>query len=129
MPQVALRMTSSTVQAGRLIRAIGWFQLTVALSFAAYLLFEVLSSRDPRLDPSHEWYPLVAFALALGATYLFVGSALKKHASWSRWAGGILAIFALLYFPVGTVLGSFVLWFLIRGRHEGPARRIESRVA
>jgi hypothetical protein len=108
-----------------LIRAIGWFQFAVALCVAVYLLVEVVSSREP----VREWYQVEGVNFAIAAAYLLVGSALKRHASWSRWAGGILAIVALGDFPVGTVLGPVVVWFLVRGRHEHSAKQVESGVA
>jgi len=50
-------------------------------------------------------YALVALATGLGllATY-----------GWARWCAIVLAALTLLNFPIGTILGAFAIWYLLR---------------
>jgi hypothetical protein len=50
----------------------------------------------------------------LAVLYLFTGLGLLKYREWARWVAIVLAILGALGFPVGTVIGVLILWFLLR---------------
>jgi len=33
---------------------------------------------------------------------------------WARWLAFILAIFSLFLFPIGTVIGALIIWYLLK---------------
>jgi hypothetical protein len=58
--------------------------------------------------------PLIALATTLTAILAFlVGFSLLTRQSWGRALGIVVAILALLKFPVGTALGIYTLWVLV----------------
>jgi hypothetical protein len=58
---------------------------------------------------------LIAIVLmSLCLLYLAVGYGLWTMRQWGRVAAIALAILSLLAFPIGTVLGAIVLWYLLR---------------
>ena len=101
------------VKAGRVIRLLGWLSIIagVALSISMIMLlfarpdFEAIQLIAPLL--------LGAFYAAIGWLQLILGRALKQHKPWSRIVGIIYAALALLGVPIGTILGGFLLYWLI----------------
>ena len=71
-------------------------------------------------DPIGEFW--VTFALTCGVVYmllmaiaaLLAGWGLLRMKGWARWLAFILAIFGLLAFPVGTVIGALIIWYLLK---------------
>ncbi len=64
--------------------------------------------------------PLVALglgfslSLGLGVLGLIIGWGLIQMKSWARWAAIVLNAFSLIAFPVGTVIGGLILWYLFQ---------------
>lgn len=54
---------------------------------------------------------VVAWLHVLEAT-LYIGGALLTRQSWSRILAMVLAILGLFLFPIGTIVGAYVLWVL-----------------
>ena len=48
------------------------------------------------------------------ALYAFVGYSLMKLQKWARIAAIVLAVLALCGFPIGTILGGIVLYFMFQ---------------
>jgi hypothetical protein len=61
--------------------------------------------------------PVVTLALAIGL--FLVGSAVMRHEGWARVVGIIYGVISLLGFPLGTLIGCYILWQLIHGWSEG----------
>ena len=60
--------------------------------------------------------PLLSLAvvvIAMSILQLKVGEAIKEHKDWGRTAGIILGAIQLFGFPVGTIIGAYILWCLI----------------
>ena len=53
-------------------------------------------------------------ALASGIVSVIVGWGLLQLMPWARWAAIVLAIFGLLAFPIGTIVGALVIWYLLK---------------
>lgn len=69
-------------------------------------------------------YPLlywISTALVVAA-YVWTGLRLRLHDPRVRVLAIVLSVFALLSFPLGTALGAYGLWALMRRRREAPVR-------
>jgi hypothetical protein len=56
----------------------------------------------------------LCLTLIFTALYVAVGYGLLKLQSWSRIAAIVLAILSLCSFPIGTILGGAVLYFMFQ---------------
>lgn len=56
----------------------------------------------------------VGFMLIFGAASVIAGWGLLVMKGWARWLGIILAILSLFAFPVGTVIGALIIWYLFK---------------
>jgi len=69
--------------------------------------------------------PYLAIVLALvfvvfSIVWLVIGQAIKKHKEWSRITGIIINMPLLIGFPVGTLIGGYIIWCLVKGwRNSG----------
>jgi len=60
--------------------------------------------------------PVIAtFTVLAAATALFAGFSLLRRKPWGRTLAIVLAVLALIKFPVGTALGIYTLWVLAPG--------------
>lgn len=50
----------------------------------------------------------------LALLYLVTGIGLWRRKEWARWVALVLAVLGLLNFPIGTIIGALVIWFLLR---------------
>ena len=55
-----------------------------------------------------------AIALIIGILYIITGLGLWTMKPWARIIAIILAIISLLSFPIGTIIGILVLWYLFK---------------
>jgi hypothetical protein len=55
---------------------------------------------------------------ALSLPCLICGAGILARRGWSRWIGIPLAAVALVQFPVGTVMGAYLMWVLLATRFE-----------
>ena len=56
----------------------------------------------------------VVFVLLSGIAALLAGWGLLRLKHWARWLAFILAIFGLFAFPIGTVIGVLIIWYLLK---------------
>ena len=56
----------------------------------------------------------VVFVLLSGIAALLAGWGLLRLKQWARWLAFILAIFGLFAFPIGTVIGALIIWYLLK---------------
>jgi hypothetical protein len=54
------------------------------------------------------------FVLAEGVLSVVAGWGLLLLKEWARWLAIVLAAFSLLAFPIGTILGALVIWYLLQ---------------
>jgi hypothetical protein len=72
-------------------------------------------------DPIGEFWAIfsltcgVIFILLSGVLSVLAGWGLLRMKEWSRWLGVILGIFSLFAFPIGTVIGILIIWYLLKG--------------
>ena len=50
---------------------------------------------------------------ALGVLYIYLAKAIKEYKMWAKVVQIIFAVLGLFSFPIGTVIGIFVLWVLL----------------
>lgn len=56
----------------------------------------------------------VIFILLTGILSVLAGWGLLRLKQWARWLGVILGIFSLFAFPIGTVIGALIIWYLLK---------------
>lgn len=109
---------SFTTRAASVLRLYGWLALIVAL------VLIVLEFALPTLRDGHwvGWRALIQFQLAIvmiATILLFLGGhKLSPRNPRSRYFAAGLCVLLMLYFPIGTVLATIPLYYLIRGWSE-----------
>ncbi len=56
----------------------------------------------------------VIWLLITGIALVLSGWGLLRLKQWGRWLAFVLAIFGLFAFPIGTVIGALIIWYLLR---------------
>lgn len=56
----------------------------------------------------------VVWLLVMGVALVLSGWGLLRMKQWARWLTFVLAIFGLFAFPVGTVIGALIIWYLLK---------------
>jgi hypothetical protein len=85
------------------------------------IVFAILSVLRTELQPRGGLMIVAwALALALAVAFALVGILLFRGAPHARTPAIILAVVSLLSFPVGTAVGAYALWALLR--RGDPAR-------
>lgn len=93
-------------------RLLGSLFLAWAVAQVISLLL-ALTVTQARSDlPAFLWIAVPLFALAYGG----VGYLLRQHAPQARVPAIVLSALALLSFPIGTAIGIYGLWTLLRAR-------------
>ena len=81
----------------------------------------LLTNEIPPDLPIISLVPLLSLTLVIIGVctlQLKVGTAIKEHKDWGRTVGVILGTIQLLGFPVGTIIGAYILWCLIKGWND-----------
>ena len=128
-------MMPSCVKAGRFIRLLGWLQIGLGVLLVVFLVTQpFLNNGFTAVEPI--WIVLIdspyacfilAFFINLGVACLRVGNGLKQHKEWARIAGIVIGILALLEFPIGTIIGAFLLRWLVRQWDSSEHAPVESK--
>jgi hypothetical protein len=100
----------------------------IAIALLAPPLFSRLALTLPVDDPAQA--ELTSTALGLTGRFMAIGAALFAlpalatgwgvwtRRSWARLTGSALAAMVVIQFPVGTVIGGYLLWVLLSRRSE-----------
>ena len=100
-----------------------WFFVEVLLALFFSCLFSVLIFSgfiNDINEPVGEFlvvFTLVCggiFSLLFGLLSVFAGWGLLQMKQWARWLAIILGIFSLFAFPIGTVIGALIIWYLLK---------------
>jgi uncharacterized membrane protein len=105
------------VKAGRIFRFLGWIGIGgIVVAIAIPIMINL---NAPSLQPdTSSWLPtllLIVLLSCLSVLQLMVGTAIKEHKNWGRTVGIVLGIIHLFGFPIGTLIGAYILWCLIKG--------------
>jgi len=61
---------------------------------------------------------LVTLAVLTSLPAIVIGYGLLRFRPWARIGGIVLAVFSLIFFPLGTVLGIYGMWVLFSAETE-----------
>ncbi len=92
----------------------------MVLGALGILLFPLLAVSVSPVDPRGPLAVLFGtgiiffILIVLAILYLIAGIGLWQRQEWARWLTIVLAILGLFNFPVGTIIGLVILWFLLR---------------
>jgi len=108
-------------KAGRVIRLFAWIQVFAIVGIAVAIAIPLLvSGRAASAPPPRTELVIVATFVGFTIFQFILGSAVKEHKDWGRSVGIIYGILSLLGFPIGTLIGSYILWCLLKGWEEQP---------
>jgi hypothetical protein len=100
-------------KAGELIRWWAWILIASCVALVAVDLRVVI---EHGAIESGAFLPLVIFGLPmflLALAHLAIARAIREHKRWGRVAGIIVAIIFIPGFPIGTIVGLYILWCLV----------------
>lgn len=98
-----------------------FFAVMNLLGSCAILIFVILPTITYRGD---EGFGLISSIFGVGIAFLIAvagillglvaGLGLLRLKDWARLLAIVLAIFTLLGFPIGTVIGALIIWYLVK---------------
>jgi hypothetical protein len=88
---------------------IGWLFQAVTMLLAVFVTFAWKKAFGTDGTPQEQ--QIVFFAIAVAALFLVVGLTLILNYRHSVWFCLPLSVASLIYFPVGTALGGYYLWY------------------
>ena len=103
-------------KAGRVIRLMAWISGISVLAIAAAVIIPLVAKPQPA-----EAGPIAVVVIVLALIVLFVffqlalGTAIKQHKEWGRNVGIAYGVLLLFGFPIGTIVGAYILYCLIKG--------------
>jgi O-antigen/teichoic acid export membrane protein len=103
-------------KAGRVIRLMAWISGIGVLAMAAAVVIPLIDKPEPS-----EAGPIAVVVIVLALIVLFVffqlalGAAIKQHKAWGRTVGIAYGVILLFGFPIGTIVGAYCLYCLIKG--------------
>lgn len=110
-------INSNSYNAGHLLKIWAWLLLFVVGTIIISVLVVNFMGDEPETSTPLFW-TIIGLILLLSFIILVTANGLKKHRQWARYVGGFLAFMALIAFPVGTVMGLFILSYIGKGWDE-----------
>lgn len=92
------------------------FDLIGACAIVAFPVASIIQTNSG----SSLYFPLIGLSfgllttLVLAVLAIVAGWGLLRMASWARWLAFALAIISLLFFPIGTIIGAIIIWYLLK---------------
>lgn len=109
-----MRNTSfSYASAGRTLQAVSFLQ---AIAILIAILLPIFSANVPVGTTVY----LLLLLLAIPIFLFFLGKSIKQHKKWARIVGMICSGILLFGFPIGTVIGGYILLGLVYGWESQP---------
>ncbi|WP_141508161.1 hypothetical protein [Ramlibacter sp. WS9] len=103
-------------KAGRVIRLMAWVTAAIFVGIGAAVGFPAFASGK---YPPREFIGLAAFAVVITGALFCVAWGVFRRRTWARVAGVIYGVISLPVFPIGTMVGIYLLWILpFRWHHE-----------
>jgi cadmium resistance protein CadD (predicted permease) len=110
-------LRSNTQNAGHLIAILSWLVLFIMATVTASVL--AVDFMGTKLEkPDSIFWPIVFAWYGFGFILMITAHGLKQHQQWARYLGSFLGSISIIAFPVGTVMGLFILSYLHKGWHE-----------
>lgn len=88
---------------------IGWLFEAVTMLLAVFIAFAWKKAFGT--DGTGQEQYLVFYAIAVAALFLAVGLTLILNYRYSHWMCLPLSVAMLIYFPIGTALGGYYIWY------------------
>ena len=99
-------------RAARVMRVVGWIFLVLGAAAIFAVFRPAFDSQDPL--PGKFWV-IAILMVGLPALMIAISQGLFAQKPWARTAGIVYGVLALCGFPVGTIIGIYVLWQLRKG--------------
>ena len=103
-------------KAGRIIRLLAWISGISVLAVAAAVIIPLIADKQQAETGS---IAVVVIMLALIVLFVFfqlaLGAAIKQHKAWGRNVGIAYGVLLLFGFPIGTIVGAYCLYCLLKG--------------
>jgi hypothetical protein len=108
-------------RAGTVIKVLAWVTVVAWAGIFLAILIPTLAGKTPQIKSM--WPSLFLSVIpALLIWFQFsVAIAIQAHKDWGRIVGIIYGALNLLGFPIGTIIGGYILWCLIKGWDEVAA--------
>jgi uncharacterized membrane protein (DUF2068 family) len=98
-----------------------WFIINTVMALLGALAIAIFAipavTRETVGDDRYFAVAAVSFALVVVAVFgvldLVTAVGLLRLRDWARWLAIVLAAMGLLAFPVGTIVGGFIIWYLL----------------
>lgn len=103
--------------AGRVVQILAWIKLVGIILAIAIPMFTTHKPIPPKTF-------LFFLIITIPIFILILGKSIKQHRDWARAAGIIYGILLLIGFPIGTIIGAYILWCLIKGWDQETAQQI-----
>jgi uncharacterized protein YacL len=110
-------LKSNTQNAAHLVNILSWLIFFIIGVMIASVLVVDFMAVDYE-SPNSSFWPIMAACVMFGIVLLITAAGLKKHLQWARYLAAVIAILSLIAFPVGTVMGLFILSYLRKGWNE-----------
>ena len=91
---------------------IGWLFVSVAMLLAVFVTFAWKKAFG--MDADLHAQEVIKYAIAVAVLFCGVGFTLIFNYRHSAWVCLPVSALSLLYFPLGTALGGFYLWYFWR---------------
>lgn len=108
---------TNTQNAAHLVAILSWLVIFIMATVTISVL--AVDFMGAKLEkPESAFWPIVFAWYTFGIVLFITAKGLKQHLQWARYLGVFLGFISLIAFPVGTVMGLFILSYLHKGWHE-----------
>lgn len=97
---------------GRVIQIVGVCGILIVIGIALFAWLHVRFTLNKQ-EPLIELLPVLLLTF-LPALLVSLGKAVRTHKNWARVVAMIFGVVNLPAFPIGTVLGAYILWSLAK---------------
>ena len=104
----------TTIAVWYFIDAVFTFMLACVIVVVLAGIFSAIGDPTGQFWTSFGMLCAVVFIGVSGIASVIAGWGLLKMKQWARWLAFILAIFTLFLFPIGTVIGALIIWYLLK---------------
>ena len=103
----------------RLIRIMAWLNTLAFIGINLSILIPMFVDKTFEQN-SFEAIIVLVLTCAFLWFIFFLAKSVKEHKNWARIVGIIYGIILLIGFPIGTIIGGCLLWYLIGGWESPP---------
>ena len=99
-------------RAARVMRLVGWVSLVLGAAAVVAVFFP---SFEAHKALTGVFWVIALLMVGLPALMIVIAQGRFAQKPWARTAGIVYVVFALFGFPIGTIIGIYVLWQLRKG--------------